>query len=324
MDGQQLLLRMHFFLLDSDYKVALRREFSVKTDNILELKHDILNDGTRFQPGYKRTKDDFFRMTVVDVSGDLWLDTQKNSQKPSKEEVLKDINELENFKKLFDTKFLVNWTAQRTVITAEGLQVRNGTLIRMTGGDWQLEKIKLKNENSDSVFKISLGKSFVLEESVLDSNKEDQEKEINKNLTLYAQDPMDSTKKIGQPLHRLEIRSPDKFVNRFPMYLAYGTRFNSTTVIYFSDDGKTLASVFPFPNEQLLSESSSYDRLKTLADTEKKDTPEKMMMLTRSLRSINPNINAKRIVVKWIKMSNIHKIRLARRVISGSTMRKGT
>ncbi|XP_046646448.1 uncharacterized protein LOC124336713 [Daphnia pulicaria] len=275
LDGQQLLLRMRLFLLDPDHNVVLRREFSIKTDNILQVRHEFHNNGTSYQLGYKVMNDNFFRLTVVDVSGDLWLDTQKNSPQPSKEEVLTEINALESFQKLFDTEFLVNWTAQRTVITAKGLYAGNNTLIRMTGGDWQLEEIKAnktENKNNDLPL-MSIGNSFVLEETVLDANQEENHK--MRNLTLYAQDPMDSNKKIGQALLRLEISPPDKIVSRYPVYLAYETRYNSTTVIFFSDNGKTLGTVFTFPDEQLVGESSSYDRLTTLAGISKEDAPEK-------------------------------------------------
>jgi hypothetical protein len=181
---------------------------------------------------------------------------------------------LSDFEKLLAGRLLFDWSAYQTRIVPEGFLAGTDTFIRLKDDDWEKEIIKTNNKKMS----IPLGESFVLiDES--DGN----------SMTLYAKDS-------NAPLRRLlEINPP--IVNRYPAYLAYQNGMN-TKVILFKNDGKTLGNVLTFPNEQLVSEISSYERLTTLAPSK---TSEKLELLTRSLRSINP-VGAKRSAVHEIQM----------------------
>ncbi|EFX70311.1 hypothetical protein DAPPUDRAFT_300516 [Daphnia pulex] len=308
---QQLMLQIRLYLLDANYNVARRKEFNVKGQDILKIRSELDGgDGTKFTLGYYVTKSGFFRAKVVNVSGKLLADVRKASKSsPKMEDILKELNPRKDFQKIFDQSFLVDWSVHRTLLTQEGFHAGNGTFIRMTGDDWQLQETK-KPETSKETNKIPhnlipLGKSFVLEDLVTDDKE--KESKTARNFTLYAQDPMKPNHKIGPLLHRLEISPQDRVVNRHPVYLAYGTRDNSTEVVLFSEGGLKFGKVQTFPNEELLSESSSYERMTTLAIKSNRDTsPEKMKFLARSLRSINPNMYkpVKRSAIKHVKLSN--------------------
>ncbi|KAI9559907.1 hypothetical protein GHT06_013914 [Daphnia sinensis] len=223
-----------------------------------------------------------------------------SSAEKESQDILASLNANEEFQKLFDKLFLVNWSLHRVLMTPQGLQTGNGTLIQMMGDDWTLQYQGNKANVKENVpFSISLGNSFILEEMAVNHQSP------IRNWTLYAQDSVAPNRKIGPPLHQLQISPQDKIINRYPIYLAYQTPNNHTIVVSFDDDGKVLGSVHTFPNEQLMVESSSYERLATLASAADKSHPEKMQFLTRSLRSIfNNNVAETNNVVKRIKMSN--------------------
>ncbi|KAK4029996.1 hypothetical protein OUZ56_022954 [Daphnia magna] len=449
-EDQQLLSKMRLYLLDAHFDVVRRREFTVRGERILELRHRVEHEGTGYQLAYQVTDGGFFRLRIVNVSGKLVEETlskieqeanrnfnmletewkknithwrerdfksydklnldqfdewkkmatgqkannpkeqtkgkqptcddvsyapcnrychemealpknkraklddatrikknwdecyaanwktqwernttiagEKNIYQPMGEQknkitqlkiewmnkgidissgekesqdILASLNANKEFQNIFDNFFVVNWSLHRVLMTPQGLQTGNGTLIQMMGDDWILQDEGNQTNVKENVpFSISLGNSFVLEEMAVNHQSR------IRNWTLYGQDTVVPNRKIGPPLHQLQISPPDKIINRYPIYLAYQTPNNNTIVVSFDDDGKVLGSVHTFANEQLMTESSSYERLATLASLTEKSHPEKMQFSTRSLRSINDNVVEKKNAVKRIKMSN--------------------
>ncbi|XP_057365416.1 uncharacterized protein LOC130686143 [Daphnia carinata] len=210
------------------------------------------------------------------------------------QDMLANLNANEEFQKLFDNSFLMNWPLHRVQMTPQGLRTGNGTFIQMMGNDWQLQDPDMKENEPSSV---SLGNSFVLEEMLVNNQTE------TRHWTLYAQDTVVPNRKIGPPLHQLQCSLPYRIINSYPAYLAYQNPHNTTIVVSFADNGKVLGSVHTLPDEQLMPDSSSYDWVTTLASKDGSH-PEKMQLLRRSLRSISKSFAQKTSAVKRIKTSN--------------------
>jgi RHS repeat-associated protein len=260
----QLSLKLHLFLLDSEYNVAKKQPFEITRENIWNIERQNGNEDKIVQHlGYVE-EGDLFKVRVKSVSGKNFDENypNKNLREDEMEENKKNTNESPEFQQSAKELFLLDWNLYNVQIAQNGVYCGNDTLLRFTGTKWEKESV------ADSGTK--LGKHFVLKSDNTDKSL----------LKLYRQNS-------NRNEQELKLHSPGQLINRYPSYIAYHPEPNLVKVLTFKDE-KTLGQLHTFNDEQLLHESD-WQNLVTIRNVTNAAHSEIQEVLVRPAHTFNPS-----------------------------------
>jgi hypothetical protein len=128
-DGHQLSLRIRLFQLSPNYNRSRRREFTIQAENVLKLRSEYINEGSRYQLGYRLTNDGFYRVKLFNLSGnqvDEILSAMKENQVKNFEELRKNVVIQRDVEfKSFDSQIQEEFEKFVDAITSPGIHNNN-------------------------------------------------------------------------------------------------------------------------------------------------------------------------------------------------------